>query len=426
MKIYNFLIYTTISIIIVKTTYLISDSQEARAFLEKIESVPMNPIVVVAGVIVNYVLLVIIMEVIRLKKMNIRVLIILYIIQIFICLCLMYIVNMSYSGIVLVLIADILTYIKNKKYKAILLSIMLSIYILCDYDFISLKLNIISFSQYLTYYNKGIQSYLLGLKSMIISINIMIFILYMITLIRMQSDENKRISILNKKLNDANEELSLMNIKLKDYARTNEKMVETRERNRLAREIHDTIGHNLTGIIAGIDACTTMMDYAPNEVKNQLNIISDVARQGIKEVRRSVRALRPDVLEKLNFQEAIRQLIIDISKTAKVKVEFSNFIEDFKFTTDEEDAIYRVIQEGITNSIRHGKATSIRINVNKENEFLKLEIEDNGIGCKEIKKGFGLQHIKERISLLNGDVYYKGDDGFTLVVLIPIRWGENI
>lgn len=426
MKMYNFLIYTAISIIIANTTYLISYSQEARAFLEKIECIPMKPIWVVSGVIINYILLVIVMELIRIKKGNTKIVIIFYGIEIIICLTLMYIVNMSYSGIILVVVADILTYMNNKKYKAILLSIMLSIYILCDYDFISLRLNIISFSQYLTYYNKSIQSYLLGLKSMAIAINSMIFILYMITLIRIQSDENKRIKILNKKLNEANEELSLMNIKLKDYAKTNEKMAETRERNRLAREIHDTIGHNLTGIIAGIDACTTMMDYDPNEVKSQLTIISDVARQGINEVRRSVRALRPDALENLSLEDAIKRMISDISKTAKVNVEFNKFIDDFKFNTDEEDAIYRVIQEGITNSIRHGKATNIRVNVKKDNEILKIEIEDNGIGCKEVKKGFGLQHIKEQINLLNGDIYYNGEKGFILIVSIPIRWRNNI
>lgn len=426
MKIYNFLIYTAISIIIANTTYLISYSQEARAFLEKIECIPMKPIWVVSGVIINYILLVIVMELIRIKKGNTKIVIIFYGIEIIICLTLMYIVNMSYSGIILVVVADILTYMNNKKYKAILLSIMLAIYILSDYDFISLRLNIISFSQHLTYYNKSIQSYLLGLKSMAIAINSMIFILYMITLIRIQSDENKRIKILNKKLNEANEELSLMNIKLKDYAKTNEKMAETRERNRLAREIHDTIGHNLTGIIAGIDACTTMMDYDLNEVKSQLTIISDVARQGINEVRRSVRALRPDALENLSLEDAIKRMISDISKTAKVNVEFNKFIDDFKFNTDEEDAIYRVIQEGITNSIRHGKATNIRVNVKKDNEILKIEIEDNGIGCKEVKKGFGLQHIKEQINLLNGDIYYNGEKGFVLIVSIPIRWRNNI
>lgn len=119
-------------------------------------------------------------------------------------------------------------------------------------------------------------------------------------------------------------------------------------------------------------------------------------------------------------------MISDISKTAKVNVEFNKFIDDFKFNTDEEDAIYRVIQEGITNSIRHGKATNIRVNVKKDNEILKIEIEDNGIGCKEVKKGFGLQHIKEQINLLNGDIYYNGEKGFVLIVSIPIRWRNNI
>jgi signal transduction histidine kinase len=241
----------------------------------------------------------------------------------------------------------------------------------------------------------SIQNYVLGIKSMLTSINIMVFILYVVVLMRIQIDENEKILVLNDKLNKANDELKVMNIKLQDYAEKTEKMTETRERNRLAREIHDTIGHALTGIIAGIDACLTIIDYSPESVKNQLTIISKVARQGINDVRRSVKALRPDVLENSYLKDAIEKMLDEMRTTSKCNIIFENEIGELKFDSDEEDAIYRVIQESITNSIRHGKSTKIYVTLYMKKKDLILIITDNGVGCKDIKKGFGIQHMRE-------------------------------
>ena len=426
MKIFNFIIIAFISIVIANTTYLISNSQEARRFLDHIPILPRNPIILVSTSISTYIMLFIVMEIKeRIKEKSIRVIALISSIEVLLCIILMWNLNMNYNGIILVVIADLLIHIKNKNNKLIFLSFMIVIYILCDYDFASLKFKIISFPQYLTYYNTNIQKYILSLRSVFISINFMSFILYMTVSIRIQIDENNRIRILNYKLNQANDELKLMNIKLKDYAKTTEKMAETRERNRLAREIHDTIGHALTGIIAGIDASHAIIDYSPEEVKKQLIVIGDVARQGIKDVRSSVKALRPDALETLKLEEAIKRMIKEISNASRTNVIFKNNTEDLKFYSDEEDAIYRVIQEGITNAIRHGRAKEVCVTVSRKESYLVLEILDDGVGCKDIKKGFGLRHMKERVELLNGNVLYDGESGFKITANIPIRWGEK-
>ncbi|MDV3427742.1 MAG: sensor histidine kinase, partial [Bacillota bacterium] len=199
---------------------------------------------------------------------------------------------------------------------------------------------------------------------------------------------------------------------------------ETRERNRLAREIHDTLGHALTGISVGIDACLTTIDISSEATKRQLDVIANVARQAIKDVRRSVNKLRPDALESLSLEEAINNMITNISKVTKANIFFSDQLKSLKFKPDEEDTIYRIVQEGITNAIRHGEATEIYITISRKDKQLNIVISDNGIGCTEIKKGFGLRHIKERVGLLNGTVEYDGSHGFLINVNIPIRWGE--
>ena len=88
-------------------------------------------------------------------------------------------------------------------------------------------------------------------------------------------------------------------------------------------------------------------------------------------------------------------------------------------------AIYRGIQEGITNAIRHGKADKIWIVIKKEQSDIVLQIRDNGTGCENIKSGFGTRHIKERIGMLGGKVTFDGSNGFVIDARIPIRWGET-
>ena len=129
----------------------------------------------------------------------------------------------------------------------------------------------------------------------------------MIILMQNQMKENARIALLNIQLQTANARLKEMNIQLQDYAEMQEKMGETKERNRIAREIHDTLGHALTGIAAGVDACIAMIDQNPTATKQQLQVISKVVRQGITDVRNSLNKLRPGALEEHGFKEALER-----------------------------------------------------------------------------------------------------------------------
>lgn len=112
-------------------------------------------------------------------------------------------------------------------------------------------------------------------------------------------------------------------------------MGETKERNRLAREIHDTLGHILTGISVGIDAVLVLMDIAPDKAKEQLEGIGDTARRGLQDVRRSVRKLKPDALERMSLNNAIHQMIEDMSKVTNTKIYFVSYMEELEFEADE-------------------------------------------------------------------------------------------
>jgi len=346
-------------------------------------------------------------------------------IDLLISFAIIYFLNFNYNGILFLVIANVITYTKGVRERYLLMLLSVAAILIADYQLISINFNLYSINDYIGFYDASMQQTLMACYNTVVSVNMVLFIIYCISVIQNQRGTIDEVNTLYEKLSKANEDLRIANEQLKEYSKITEKMGETRERNRLAREIHDTLGHTLTGILAGLDACLTTIDISPQETKKQLEMIAGVTRQGINEVRRSVNKLRPDALERLNLESAIRKMIIEVESVSNTRITFVSEVAPLKFDADEEDAIYRVIQESITNAIRHGKATQIRIHIESVNGEIILTIKDNGVGCKEMKKGFGTRHIVERIQMLKGSVEFDGSDGFTVTARIPIRWGEN-
>lgn len=426
MGVINFIILSFLSAVFILTLNKINRDFGARNFLENITYLPNEPVMSTVLIFIAFFLLLCIIEIRRKQRKKQKVAVILYVAEIVICLIIIKFVYVNYNGIILLVIADIVTDIKDKHTRGIFFVIMGMMYLFSDYDIISIFTNMISFQQFLNVYPAEISMMIQGTRNILVALNAIAFIAYMIILMRNQMKENARIGLLNLQLQTANIRLKEMNEQLKDYSEMTEKMAETRERNRIAREIHDTLGHTMTGLSAGIDACIAMIDFSVDATKEQLNKISQVARQGIKDIRRSVNKLRPDALEHSGLQEALEKMINETMQVSDVKINYDCQVGVLKFNQDEEDMIYRVVQESITNAIRHGKAKQIDVNLWKEDKWLNLEIKDNGIGCEEIHTGFGLIHIEERIKMLKGTVEYDGSDGFKVTARIPIRWGKKL
>ena len=213
--------------------------------------------------------------------------------------------NMNYNGLVLLVVADMVRGQKGSRQKVILGIAVVGLYTIVNYNLTGAYFNMIPWEAYLTCFGASVQAFLKGLLSVFSSMNLVLFILYMTMLIQGEYRERERFRNLSRQLEEANR-------KMKEYAEEAEKNAEVRERNRLAREIHDTLGHSLTGIVAGIDACLTMMDISPEATRRQLEKIGDAARQGMTDVRRSVSKLRPDALEKLELEDAVVKMLKDM------------------------------------------------------------------------------------------------------------------
>ncbi len=402
--------------IIVLTQRRIAQAQTAADFLTELSVMPLRPeirIVLVTGC------LALICFIIYGKKSVPKekgfVVVWFNFLEIFICFLLTYELDMAYNGLIFFVVADLLTNAMYRRYRWLLLLFACVGYIACSYELITILIPLNSFQTWITYYDRGMEAWFVGLKSVCEVCNILCFLVYIIFLQQESYRENQRILDLNSKLKDANEQLQ-------EYAREKELMGETRERNRLAREIHDTLGHVLTGISVGTQAATVLMDTSPDLAKQQLEVIENTAKKGLDDVRRSVRKLKPDAMDTMSLDHAIYQMIDEMAAVTRTKIYYSSDVTDWNFDEEEKMTIYRIVQESTTNAVRHGEATEIWIQFTEKEQNLVISVRDNGKGCQKVTEGFGLTHLRERVELMQGQAQFIGyPGGFYVKAVLPIR-----
>ncbi|NCC54262.1 MAG: sensor histidine kinase [Erysipelotrichia bacterium] len=410
----NFLAIIFVSGIIYITLMRVIDTNVALSFLSQVSTLPNSaPTMMMIKPILWFIGLLIFMSIGRFKPLNKKENRTISVICIFCCVYIMYCLQFANNSIMLLFIAYVLYTNKDNSTRFIFLSISIVLYLFSNDNVLSF-MRIISLDEFISCYNTTMQSMLNIVNNFLIMLNIIIFIMYMFVMILEEVNESKRVMQLN-------EELKELNQQLQEFASIQEKMGETKERNRLAREIHDTLGHTLTGLSVGIDAAMMILDMDSDTTKKQLAVLSQTARQGLKDVRRSVEKLRPDALERYSLQEALEKMIIDFEVVSKVNINFVCHLESLSFNSDEEEVIYRIIQEGLTNALRHGHAENVFISFALENNVLLIIIEDDGIGCQKVEYGFGLHHMEERIKILHGKLRAYGHDGFVIIAEIPLR-----
>ncbi|WP_303691911.1 sensor histidine kinase [Megamonas hypermegale] len=414
MVLVNFINILFLAAIVLFTSKYIIENQLAREFLERIFYMPKSPELVFWGSILLFGVLVYLMyhrdsRIIEHKIVN----------NIYnfgeaaICFAIIYLLYMTYNGLILLIFCDCIYNFKDDKYAKYMLIALIGMYLITNWDIFTYFMPLMNFQQYFQIYDVSFKNLLLIGKNILEMLNILLFIIFMSVYLVGQIQENKYIS---RKLTM----ISIVNQKLQRYAVATEKIGENNERKRLAREIHDTVGHALAGVAAGIDACIVMIDTNPEATKKQLKIISKVVRQGMVDVRKSLNRLRPGALEKQGFKEAIEKMINEFASIGEVDISLDYRLENLDLENTTEDILFRTIQESMTNSVRHGGASKINIALYLKDGNLCLTIKDNGIGCENITYGFGLKQMKERIAIINGTVKFKGTDGFAVLVKIPI------
>jgi len=197
------------------------------------------------------------------------------------------------------------------------------------------------------------------------------------------------------------------------------------ERNRLARDIHDTLAQGFTGVIVQLEAAADATSKGlAKEGEEHLDRAGDLARESLREARRSVQALRPQVLEENNLCVALEGLFKKMTAGTPVQAEFISQGEPRKLPPDWEENLLRIGQEVLTNVLRHAQASHFSARLEFDSSEIRLELRDNGRGFDPAGKydGFGLIGMKERVEDMGGQlsIHSAVGTGTAIEIVLPL------
>ncbi len=214
------------------------------------------------------------------------------------------------------------------------------------------------------------------------------------------------ISYLMSRLRQQQQSLEAANIRLTHYASTLEQLATTRERNRLARELHDTLAHTLSGLSVQLETLKAYWDVDQKAARSILDKSLAAAHSGLKETRRALQALRASPLDDLGLALAISTVAKDAAERANLALDLSITDDIPALSPDVEQSVYRIAQEAIANVVSHADAQKLTVKLEFAEGKTTLIVEDDGIGFdmeKVSKKAqLGLTGMRERAQLIGG------------------------
>lgn len=200
------------------------------------------------------------------------------------------------------------------------------------------------------------------------------------------------------------------------------------ERERLAREIHDTLAQAFISIITHLEACEQNLPDIATQSHRHLIQAEETARQGLKQARRVVQDLRPEVLEKSPLPQAIKRVVHGWSEQSGIWAETVVTGTHVHLHPDAETTLIRAVQESLANVQKHAQASSVRVTLSYMADVIMLDVHDNGIGLSQASQpmnggGYGLIAMRQRVSQVGGSLTMESEsnEGTTVVVQLPIQ-----
>jgi signal transduction histidine kinase len=195
------------------------------------------------------------------------------------------------------------------------------------------------------------------------------------------------------------------------------------ERRRLARELHDETGQALTSILLGLKALEEKLDDAGSRAAAAE--LRELVVTTLQDVRRLAVELRPSALDDFGLVAALERLSASFSDQTGIEIDFETALGDERLPAEVETALYRIVQESLTNVVKHARARRVSILLARRNGAIKAVIEDDGQGIDPAASpsaGFGLVGMRERLALLGGrlEVESSGDTGTTIAAEVPV------
>lgn len=224
------------------------------------------------------------------------------------------------------------------------------------------------------------------------------------------------------KLRVSDEKLIEANKELEGYVESIEELTLLKERNRISREIHDSVGHTLSTAMIQLSAMEAIAEKEDNSMKDMVGNLRAFISESFQDVKRAVRELKPDEYD--NYQGILRlqEVCKNFERMSGIEVKVVISKGEWNLSTKQVNHLYRITQEVLSNSLKHGKAAIVKVIMNfTEDEFV-ISFSDNGVGTdKIVESGLGLRSIRERAEEIDGLVDMKSSEGngFFVKVIVP-------
>ncbi|NRO64102.1 Sensor histidine kinase LiaS [Lactobacillus helveticus] len=397
----------------------INENQLDYQLLTRLNSIPTSPMVIFSRSLILFFILAIIIfrQNVDLTKIKNN---LIFLLELVLALAIFFSLNMAYNGIFLLVFINLFLNNKDKaefnKYRLWLSTgfILLILFSISDQNLINEIIKAPSLSSYITFLPQSTGSILSFIRNLLSLTNLMLFIIILVlyahySITREQELKNK-LAI--------SEEFKLM-------ADLTEHISHDKDRERLARDIHDTIGHTLTGFAVGLDAAIVLIDVNPTAAKKQLGKVSASVKEGLLNIRESLNRIRPGALDNYTFKAALEGLLNKFESISHLQIDLEYNWNAEKLAKTTEDVIFHIIEETFTNSLKHGHATKVMIMCSMKDNYYQLIIHNNGLSTPDFKPGFGLNYLKDLVSSLGGQIKFNGKDGFTTIVMIPKEVNNN-
>lgn len=231
---------------------------------------------------------------------------------------------------------------------------------------------------------------------------------------------SSKIATLKEDIENRNEHIQQLTKSLnenKEYIRQSNYTIKLEERNRLSQEIHDKIGHSMTGALIQMEASKRLFTSDPNKSAELLQNAIHISKDGIESIRLVLKNMKPPT-EQLGINR-MKLFVDEFSAKHTVRTSLTHEGNVDIITPIKWKIIQENTQEALTNAMKYSNATFVSIHIEVLRTLIKVEVSDNGKGEQKVIKGLGIIGMEERAASVNGTIIVDGSRGFSVTTLIP-------
>jgi signal transduction histidine kinase len=204
-----------------------------------------------------------------------------------------------------------------------------------------------------------------------------------------------------------------------EYIRQSEYTFKLEERNRISQEIHDKIGHSMTGALFQMEAAKRLMVTDQPKAAELLQNAINISKEGIENIRMTLKNMKPPT-EQVGIHR-LKLLIDDFNAKQQIKTVLTNEGNLDMIAPIQWKIIQENVTEALTNAMKYSAATLVSVDLKVLNKMIRVEVKDNGPGTETIKKGLGIIGMEERTASVNGKMIIDSTHGFSVTTLLPIE-----